>query len=256
MAKIIQKDNKELYQCGECGFHYEDRALAEKCEAWCREHKSCNLDITAHAEENKYMMGLNGKTEIAVFGGGCFWCTEAVFKMLKGIVSVMPGYAGGPSTGSSPEGRGSSRAGQAPTYEEVSGGTTGHAEVIKIEFNPEKVRYRDLLTVFFSTHDPTTPNRQGADVGTQYRSVIFYTDGGQKKEAEEFIVELNASNSQGAPIVTAVERLTNFYEAESYHQNYYAKNQQNAYCQVVINPKLEKVQQKFAKLLNNEAHHK
>lgn len=192
-----------------------------------------------------------GTNEIAVFGGGCFWCTEAVFKMLEGIVSVMPGYAGGPLTGSSPEGRGSSRAGQAPTYEEVIGGTTGHAEVIKIEFNPKKIRYRDLLTVFFATHDPTTPNRQGADVGTQYRSLILYANEAQKEEAERFIEKINASHKAGAPLVTEVKPLGAFYEAEEYHRDYYAKNSGKAYCEVVINPKLEKVQKKFAELLKD-----
>ena len=180
-------------------------------------------------------------SKIAVLGGGCFWCTEAVFKMLKGIVSVSPGYASGnPLAG-----------GQNPTYEEVSTGKTGYTEVIHIEYEPDKISYRDLLTVFFGSHDPTTTNRQGADVGTQYRSVIFYTDEEQKKEAADFIAELNASNSQGSPIVTAVEPLANFYEAEPYHKDYFAKNPGNPYCQVVINPKLEKIQKEFAELLNN-----
>ncbi len=182
----------------------------------------------------------------AVFGGGCFWCAEAVFsagggsayggKMLKGILSVSPGYAGGTTP--------------YPTYEQVCSGKTGHAEVIRIEYDPSAIEYRDLLTIFFATHDPTTPNRQGADVGTQYRSVIFYTGAQQKWEAEKFIEELNASSSDGKPIVTAVEPLQNFYEAEDYHKNYYAKNRGNPYCEVVINPKLQKVQEKFASLLN------
>ena len=163
--------------------------------------------------------------------------------MLKGIVSVSPGYAGPLSA--------SGQADRTPTYEEVSTGKTGYAEVIRIEYEPDKISYRDLLTVFFGSHDPTTTNRQGADVGTQYRSVIFYTDEEQKKEAEEFIKELNASHSAGAPIVTAVEPLTSYYDAENYHKDYFAKNRNNPYCQVVINPKLEKVQQEFAELLNN-----
>ena len=175
-------------------------------------------------------------TNSAVFGGGCFWCTEAVFKMLKGVISVLPGYAGGAKLN--------------PTYEEVSMGNTGYVEVVRIEYDSVRISYRDLLTVFFGSHDPTTMNRQGADVGTQYRSVIFYTDGGQKKEAVDFIAELNASNSVGAPIVTAVEPLTNYYDAENYHKDYFTKNLGNPYCQVVINPKLEKLQEKFAELLN------
>ncbi len=180
---------------------------------------------------------MNETHETAVFGGGCFWCTEAVFKMLKGVISVGPGYAGGTT--------------ENPTYEEVSSGTTGHAEVIKIVFDPVQVTYRTLLTVFFGSHDPTTKNRQGNDVGTQYRSVILYTTPEQKEVAESFIRELNASASEGAPIVTEVAPLTKFYDAEEYHKDYYARNKNAGYCQVVINPKLEKVQKEFAGLLKD-----
>ena len=172
---------------------------------------------------------------IAVLGGGCFWCTEAVFKMLKGVVSVMPGYAGGTMVN--------------PSYEQVSSGVSGHAEVIKIEYDPAQVSFNDLLTVFFATHDPTTPNRQGNDVGEQYRSIILTTTPEQHAEAEHFIRELNASSDKGATIVTQVEMLTTFYEAEDYHKNYYARNSGAPYCAIVINPKLEKVQQKFTNLL-------
>lgn len=180
---------------------------------------------------------MNNK-EIAVFGGGCFWCTEAVFKMMKGVSSVLPGYAGGEV--------------QNPTYEQVCTGTTGHAEVIQIEYNSDLVSYRDLLTVFFGSHDPTTKNRQGADVGTQYRSVIFYTTEEQKKVAEDFIKEINDSNEHGEPIVTEVEPLATFYVAEEYHRDYFARNPSNSYCAIVINPKLEKVQHAFASLLNSK----
>ena len=173
----------------------------------------------------------------AVFGGGCFWCTEAVFKSLKGVGRVVPGYAGGTIPN--------------PTYLQVVSGTTGHAEVIYIEYDPDKVSYHDLLTVFFASHDPTTLNRQGDDVGTQYRSVIFYTDEEQKKEAEGFIKEINVSNSAGALVVTEVQPLDKFYEAENYHRDYYANNKDAPYCQVVINPKLEKVQKEFANLLKS-----
>lgn len=173
--------------------------------------------------------------ETAIFGGGCFWCTEAIFKMLKGVKSVMPGYAGGTKPN--------------PTYEEVCGGKTGHAEVIRIEYDPKEIKFRDLLTVFFATHDPTTPNRQGADVGPQYRSVILYTTDTQKEETAQFIAGLNASSSEGKPIVTEIKPLDKFYEAENYHRDYYAKNQGNPYCEVVINPKLQKVQKEFAELL-------
>lgn len=174
------------------------------------------------------------KVQTIVFGGGCFWCTEAVFKMLKGVVSVAPGYAGGIT----PD----------PTYEEVCTGNTGHAEVSKIEYDPEKISLRDLLTVFFATHDPTTINRQGNDIGTEYRSAIFYTTPDQKIESEAFIKEIDAS-AKGNPVVTEVKPLDTFYPAENWNQDYFAKNPNRAYCQIVINPKLEKVQAKFAELL-------
>lgn len=177
-------------------------------------------------------------SDIAVFGGGCFWCTEAVFKELRGVKVVKPGYAGG--------------AKEEATYERVSSGRTGHAEVIYIEYDKEEISYRDLLTVFFASHDPTTVNRQGNDVGTQYRSVIFYTTDEQRREAEKFVEEINASNSQGAPIVTELEPLSEFFEAEEYHKDYYARNKSAPYCQIVINPKLDKVKKQFAKLLKSQ----
>lgn len=177
--------------------------------------------------------------EQAVFGGGCFWCTEAVFQMLRGVESVRPGYAGGTTKN--------------PTYEAVCGGDTGHAEVIEIMFDPAQIKFRDLMTVFFASHDGSTLNRQGNDVGTQYRSVIFYTTPAQKTEAENFIAELNGSNLDGASIVTEVAPLDVFYPAENYHQNYYARNKDKGYCEVIINPKLEKVQKQFAALLKDEA---
>lgn len=177
------------------------------------------------------------KTEIAVFGGGCFWCTEAVFKMLKGVSKVLPGYSGGTK--------------ENPTYDEVSGGATGHAEVVYIEYDPTQVSYKNLLTVFFGSHDPTTRNKQGNDVGTQYRSVIFYTTDAQKADAENFIKEINDSSKEGEKIVTDLEPLGKFYEAENYHHDYFAQNPGNPYCEVVINPKLQKVQEHFAELLKN-----
>jgi peptide-methionine (S)-S-oxide reductase len=173
--------------------------------------------------------------ETIVFGGGCFWCTEAVFKMLKGVVSVTSGYAGGH--------------GHVARYEEVSSGKTGHAEVVKIEYDPAHILLKTLLTVFFATHDPTTPNRQGHDVGPQYRSIILYTTDAQKKDSEDFIRNLNASNKDGAQVVTEVKPLERFFDAEDYHRDYYEKNTDAAYCQIVINPKLQKVQQEFAQLL-------
>lgn len=183
----------------------------------------------------------NAGKEVAVFGGGCFWCTEAVFKMLRGVSSVLPGYAGGSA--------------EEASYNEISKGNTDHAEVVRVEFNPTEISYRDLLTVFFGSHDPTTLNRQGNDIGTQYRSVIFYTTSEQKHTAEQFITELNNSNTAGKPVVTEVTPLDAFYGAENYHQDYFARNQDQAYCQLIINPKLEKVQKQFAALLNDEAKH-
>lgn len=176
-------------------------------------------------------------TQIAVFGGGCFWCTEAVFKMLRGISAVMPGYTGGTK--------------ENPTYEDVRKGDTGHAEAVSIEFDPHEISYRDLLTVFFATHDPTSLNRQGNDVGTQYRSSIFYNDVAQKNEAQEFIRELNESSDDGKPIVTTLEPLERFYEAENYHKEYYARNSEQSYCQVIIVPKLQKVQERFSQLVKS-----
>lgn len=175
--------------------------------------------------------------QTAVFGGGCFWCTEAVFKMMKGVSSVAPGYAGGTIVN--------------PTYEQVCGGGTGHAEVVKVEYDPTLVKYEDLLTVFMGSHDPTTLNQQGNDIGTQYRSIVFYTTDEQKAAAEKFITEANHSNIVGEPIVTTVEPLTTFYEAEDYHKDYYSNHQNAGYCIAVINPKLEKVQAKYADLLQD-----
>lgn len=175
------------------------------------------------------------KTEIAVFGGGCFWCTEAVFRMFDGVISVGPGYAGGTV--------------ENPTYEQVCSGTTGHAECIRIEYDPAKITYENLLTVFFGSHDPTTTNRQGNDTGTQYRSVIFFTTLEQEASAKKFIAEINTSNYEGKDIVTELVPLSKFYPAESYHLAYYERNKSQPYCQVIINPKLEKVQKMFADLL-------
>lgn len=177
--------------------------------------------------------------EVAVFGGGCFWCTEAVFKSLRGVEDVEPGYAGGYK--------------ENPTYDEVCSGTTGHAEVIRIEFNPKQISYRTLLTVFFATHDPTTLNRQGADVGTQYRSVILTTTTEQRVEAEKFIKELNDSAKLGDPVITEVKPLNKFFLAEDYHRNYFARHKGVPYCQVVINPKLTKLKENFATLLEENS---
>jgi len=175
---------------------------------------------------------MENNTEVAVFGGGCFWCTEAVFDQLEGVASVVPGYAGGHT--------------ENPTYYQVCGETTGHAEVSKLQFDPSQITYKDLLAVFFATHDPTTLNRQGADRGTHYRSIILYANDEQKEQAEAFVKELNGSAHKGNPVVTELARLERFYEAEAEHKDYYLRNAANMYCQLVISPKVEKVREKFA----------
>ena len=176
--------------------------------------------------------------ETAVFGGGCFWCTEAIFKMIVGVRSVDPGYAGGTTVN--------------PTYESVSTGGTGHAESVRVVYDPARTKYRTLLTIFFASHDPTSFNRQGADIGSQYRSVIFYTTPAQKEQAESFIKEINDSSSLGKPVVTMVEPLAKFYEAERYHTDYFANHRGAPYCELVIHPKLEKVAKEFAQFLKRE----
>lgn len=179
------------------------------------------------------------KREVAVFGGGCFWCTEAVFERLRGVLSVTPGYAGGATAN--------------PTYAQVCSETTGHAEVVRVEFDPAQISYRDLLTVFFATHDPTSLNRQGADVGTQYRSSIMYATEDQKRQAEAFIGELNQALGSARSIVTEVVPLAAFYPAEDYHREYYRNNRWAPYCQVVIDPKLVKLHKNFQALLRSNA---
>jgi peptide-methionine (S)-S-oxide reductase len=180
-------------------------------------------------------MEKSNQTEIAVFGGGCFWCTEAVFNSLKGIVKAVPGYTGGTIKN--------------PTYEQVSGGNTGHVESLKIEYDAAVISYDDLLAVFFNTHDPTTKDRQGADVGTQYGSAIFYANEKQKQKAIELIKELNNTKAYPNPVVTEVRPLSDFYVAEDYHHQYYESHKDAPYCQIVIAPKLEKLEKRFAELL-------
>ncbi len=174
-------------------------------------------------------------SETAVFGGGCFWCLEAVFSRLKGVEDVEPGY----SAGKEPD----------PVYEQVSTGRTGHAEVVRIEFDPEEISYRQLLEVFFYIHDPTTPNRQGNDVGPQYRSIILTASPKQEKEARDYIEVLQKEKAFNNPIVTEITSLNRFYPAESYHQKYFEQNRFQPYCQVVIQPKMEKFSQKFKDIL-------
>ena len=173
--------------------------------------------------------------QTAIFGGGCFWCIEAVFQRLNGVLQVESGYMGGHVVN--------------PTYKQVCAGDTGHVEVVRVTFDPHLIGFRDLLDVFFAVHDPTTPDRQGNDVGEQYRSVIFYADEQQKRIAEETIAELTAAKAFPEPIVTAVEPAEKFYVAEDYHQNYYNENSRQPYCMFVISPKLAKLEKKFAERL-------
>lgn len=173
----------------------------------------------------------NKNLKTATFGEGCFWCTEAVFEGLNGVESIVSGYAGGTK--------------ENPTYEEVCGGNTGHAEVSQITYDPKIVSYDELLEVFWKTHDPTTLNKQGADVGTQYRSVIFYHDDEQKQKAEHYKSELEKSGAWKDSIVTEIAPLPKFYKAEDYHQNYYKQNPNKGYCAFVIAPKVEKFKKVF-----------
>ena len=173
--------------------------------------------------------------EVATFGNGCFWCTEAVFSKLNGVISVESGYSGGEMIN--------------PDYKSVCSGTTGHAECLQIKFNPNIISYTDLLEVFWKTHDPTTLNRQGGDVGTQYRSVIFYHNDIQKQEAETYKFQLDQSGIYNNPIVTEISVAEIFYPAENYHQDYFENNGSNPYCQLVVRPKVEKFKKSFEHLI-------
>jgi peptide-methionine (S)-S-oxide reductase len=175
--------------------------------------------------------------EIATLAGGCFWCLEAVYDELKGVVDVVSGYAGGHVAN--------------PSYQQVCNGDTGHAEVVRVAFDPTKISYREILEVFFTIHDPTTLNRQGADVGTQYRSAIFYHSDEQKKIAEEVMAEISAEGIWKNPLVTQLESAPEFYPAEEYHQEYFARNPNQGYCQVVVAPKVAKFRSKFLSKLRN-----
>jgi peptide-methionine (S)-S-oxide reductase len=175
-------------------------------------------------------------TEIATLGGGCFWCLEAVYQQMKGVTAVESGYAGGHAPN--------------PTYEQVCGGGTGHAEVVRITFDPAQIHYRDILEVFFTIHDPTTPNRQGADVGTQYRSVIYFHTSEQESLAKQVMAEM--ANVWDAPIVTELAPAPAYYKAEEYHQNYYRNNPLQGYCAFVVEPKVAKFRKTFASRIRPE----
>lgn len=177
------------------------------------------------------------KIEIATFAAGCFWCTEAVFLKLKGVSKVESGYTGGKLAN--------------PTYKQICTGTTGHAEGIQITFDPSVISYQQLLDVFFHTHDPTTLNRQGADIGTQYRSAVFYANEQQKLAAKTMINKIDATGTYDNPIVTTLEKLTKWYPAENYHQNYYEQNKRQPYCQFTISPKIAKFRKRYAKLVKD-----
>lgn len=202
----------------------------------------CNTTTSQETINSKEEMGSidNFNLKKATFGSGCFWCTEAIFERVKGIVSVVSGYAGGSK--------------QNPTYEEVCTGKTGHAEVVQIIYDSTVISYDELLEIFWKTHDPTTLNRQGADVGTQYRSIIFYHDEQQKIKAESYKEELTKANIWRDPIVTEIVPFTNFFAAEEYHQNYYKQNPNQGYCNFVITPKLEKFERIFKDKLKDNLH--
>lgn len=187
----------------------------------------------SQTKQNASMTSSESNVEVATFGNGCFWCTEAIFQQVEGVEKVVSGYIGGSVKN--------------PTYKEVCTGLTGHAEAIQITFDPRKISFTELLEIFWQTHDPTTLNRQGADVGTQYRSAVFYHSDTQKKLAEEYKQKLNVSGAFDKPIVTEITQASVFYPAENYHQNYYNLNGKAPYCAYVIAPKLEKFEKVFGK---------
>jgi peptide-methionine (S)-S-oxide reductase len=193
---------------------------------------ACSNTNTNTAKLMDEEISMNENVQTATFGAGCFWCVEAVFQELKGVLSVKSGYMGGQTKN--------------PTYKEICTGLTGHAEVIQLTFDPKVIQYKDLLAAFWQSHDPTTLNRQGADVGTQYRSVVFYHNDEQKKEAEFYKQNLTQENAFGKPVVTEITAASTFYIAEDYHQNYYNENGSAPYCQFVIAPKLDKFRKAFA----------
>jgi len=201
-----------------------------------REQSHITVPVAEHLQASSNQMN----NETAIFGNGCFWCTEALFQQLEGVSSVQSGYSGGHV--------------ENPTYEEVCEKTTGHAEAIKVVYDPSKISFDELLEVFWQTHDPTTLNRQGNDVGPQYRSVIFYMNEDQKKKAEFYKEKLGKSGAFDNPIVTAIEPYKNFYVAENYHQNYYKLNGSQPYCYFVIRPKMEKFQKVFAAKLKKNSY--
>ncbi len=198
----------------------------------CAQNNNQDKKMNESTQSTNTASGFTGKTDTATFGTGCFWCTEAIFEQLDGVISVTSGYSGGSVKN--------------PSYEEVSNHGTGHAECAQIVYDPSKITFDELLEVFWQVHDPTTLNRQGADVGPQYRSVIFYHNDEQKQKGEKYKAELDKSGAFERPIVTTLEAFTRFYTAEEYHQDYYVNNKdKNPYCSIVIRPKLEKFEKVF-----------
>lgn len=181
--------------------------------------------------QERFRIGSTRLREIITLGGGCFWCTEAIFTQLKGVEKVESGYSGGTVAN--------------PTYEQVCSGTTGHAEVVQVTFDPQVISFKELLQIFFTMHDPTTLNRQGSDVGTQYRSVIFYHDEGQRTVAEQVIKEITEEKVWDAPIVTTLEPFKAFYPAEDYHKDYFKRHPEKAYCKIVIAPKIAELRKLY-----------
>ncbi|NCQ19387.1 MAG: peptide-methionine (S)-S-oxide reductase [Ignavibacteria bacterium CG_4_8_14_3_um_filter_37_9] len=196
---------------------------------------ACNKSKDNNNFKDQEIMETTTKLDTATFGSGCFWCSEAIFERVKGVHEVISGYAGGTT--------------ENPSYEQVCTGKTGHAEVCQIMFDPSAVSFADLLKIFWKTHDPTTLNRQGADSGTQYRSVIFYHSEEQKKIAQHYKVELDNSGAWADPIVTEISPFTKFFPAEAYHQNYFANNPTQGYCSFIIAPKVEKFEKVFKEKL-------
>jgi peptide-methionine (S)-S-oxide reductase len=223
------------------GVKLNPQKVSEKQASDQEKEKNSNNagDRKVSAKGGKKAMNSTGKNEVATLAGGCFWCLEAVFNDLRGVEKVVSGYSGGRVA--------------KPTYEQVSTGNTGHAEVVQIAFDPQVISFKELLEVFFTIHDPTTRNRQGADVGPQYRSAIFYHSPEQKAVTDKVIADITAANIWNKPIVTEVAKFEAFYPAEGYHQRYYERNPNQAYCRMVIEPKVIKFRKQFFSKLKKQA---